>query len=236
MAIQPDSPPADAIGGVSAVNARRIGFLGDDHNDRADGLDLPTEVLAAFAGVDLIVHLGHMGVRERSGRGVLGVLERVAPVLAVRDYSTDQEGRAFVNEAEGTRVVGLTRVIEAGGVRIGAVHNPERPPGPAIVAPPGGLPELAGVDLASVLPAKFGSQVDVVAYAGTHRPVAIAAGGILFVCPGSPTYPKGPGRAAGQRSLGTVGILDVADGIAAFEVIDLVHLAAPAAASAEVTA
>lgn len=188
---------------------------------KGDGSDLPAEVLPAFEGADLIIHLGHMGVREELARGVLDRLEQVAPTLAVRDFSTNQDGNQFVTPADGSRVAGLTRVIEAGGLRVGAVHNPAQPPGPAIPSPPGGIAEPAGLDLAGVLTEKFGGPVDVVAYGGTHRAVAISAQGILFVNPGSPTYPRGPGRVAGQRGLGTVGILDINDRVASFEVIEL---------------
>lgn len=211
----------EAIGGVTRVTARRIGLLADDHNSADDGSDLPDEVIKAFDGVELIVHLGHMGVRQLLARGVLDRLESVAPTLAVRDYSTDQDGNQFVTPSEGSRVAGVTRVIEAGGLRIGVVHNPAQPPGPAIPAPPGGIAEPGGLALADVLAEKFGGPVDVVAYGGTHRPVAIRAQGVLFVNPGSPTYPKGPGRIAGQRGLGTVGLLEVNDGVASFELIEL---------------
>lgn len=141
-------------------------------------------------------------------------------MLAVRDYSVSN-GNTFITPADGDRVVGLTRVVDAKGLRIGAVHNLSRPPGPAIVTPPGGLPELGGVAVAEVLAEKFGGPVDVVAFAGSHRAAAVIAQDVLFLNPGSPTYPKGPGRVAGERALGTVGILDVADGVAAFEVIEL---------------
>jgi hypothetical protein len=220
--------PEDAIGGVTTVGARRIGFLSDDHNVEQDGSDLPAEVFEAFAGVDLIVHLGHMGVRDQLARGVLDRLAGHAPILAVRDVSTDLQGQPYVTPAEGDRVRGLTRIIEAGGLRIGAVHNLERPPGPPIPAPAGGIPAFAGLDVRAVLESKFGGPVDVVAYAGTHRPVAVNAGGVLFVNPGSPTWPKGPGRVAAERSLGTVGILEVGAGVASFEIVDLGHLAAAA--------
>jgi predicted phosphodiesterase len=209
-------PDEEQRAGVTSVPARRIGLISDDHNARDDGGDLPDEVLAAFEGVDLIVHLGHMGVR-----GVLDRLQSVAPVLAVRDYSRDSDGNTFVTPAEGERVAGLTRVVDAKGLRVGAVHNPARPPGPEIATPPGGLPELGGVPVAEVLAEKFGGPVDVVAFASSHRAAAVIAQGVLFVNPGSPTYPKGPGRVAGKRALGTVGILDVADGVAAFEVVEL---------------
>jgi predicted phosphodiesterase len=214
-------PEAELRAAVTSVSARRIGVVGDDHNAQDDGADLPAEVLTALDGVDLILHLGHMGFREILGRGVLDRLAAVAPVLAVRDYSTDSDGNAFVTPAEGDRVAGLARVVEAGGVRIGAVHNLGKAPGPEIVTPPGGLPELADVPVADAVAEKFGGPVDVVAYAGSHRAAVVLAGGVLFVNPGSPAYPKGPGRVAGQRALGTVGVLDVADGVAGFELLEL---------------
>lgn len=227
-------PEAEAIAGVTSVSARRIGLIGDDHSSDEAGSDLPAEVLAAFADVDLIIHLGHMGVREILGRGVLDRLAAVAPVLAVRDYSTDNDGNPYITPADGERVAGLTRVVQAGDVRIGAVHNPGRPPGPEIVTPPGGLPDLTGMAVADVLTEKFGGPVDVVAYAGSHRAAAVTAGGVLFVNPGSPTYPKGPGRAPGVKTLGTVGILQIDGGATAFEVIELSTMTAahaPAAVS-----
>lgn len=214
-------PEAEVRAAVTAVTARRIGVIGDDHNERDDGADLPVEVFRAFQGVDLILHLGHMGSYGVLGRGVLDRLAAVAPVLAVRDYSTDADRNTYVTPAAGERVAGLARVIEAGGLRIGAVHNLARPPGPEIATPPGGLPDLAGVPVAAVLAEKFGGPVDVVAYAGSHRAAAVLAGGVLLVNPGSPTYPKGPGRIAGRRALGTVGILNVADNVAAFEILEL---------------
>jgi putative phosphoesterase len=214
---------ADLIGGATKVDARRIGFLSDDHNAHEDGSDLPTEVFAAFEGVDLIVHLGHMGMRDMYARGTLDRLATLAPVLAVRDQSTAQDGSKIVTPADGERVKGLTRVIDVGALRIGAVHNLAIPPGPEIAAPPGGLPGLHAVPVGEVVRAKFGEPVEVVAYASTHRAAAVLADGILFVNPGSPTYPKGPGYVAGQRQLGTVGILDVSSGVPAFEIVDLSH-------------
>src|SRR6267378_4620862 len=109
--------PDEAIAPVTRVKATRVGFLSDDHNARDDGGDLPAEVLEAFrsAGCDLIVHLGHMGVRDDTlGRGVLDRLATVAPVLAVRDYSGKKAGGSYITPAEGERVAGLARVIEAG--------------------------------------------------------------------------------------------------------------------------
>ena len=57
---------------------------------------------------------------------------------------------------------------------------------------------------------------------------------VLFVNPGSPTFPKGrAARVAGQRALGTVGVLDVSSGTAVFEVIHLAEIAAAAQRAAD---
>jgi putative phosphoesterase len=223
MAMEQTLTADEAIGPVTPVTARRIGLIGDDHNGQDDGSDLPPEVLEAFAGVDLILHLGHMGVRELLARGVLDRLGSVAPVLAVRDYSTNSEGQQFVTPADADRVAGLTRVVEANGLRVGAVHSLVQPPGPSIPAAPGGIPELDEVDVHESLKQKFGGPVDIVAFASTHRPVAAVKDGVLFVNPGSPTYPKGPGRVPGETP-GTVGILELAGGAATFEVVELAGL------------
>jgi uncharacterized protein len=230
MTERTDSATDAKIAGVTAVQARRIGLIGDNHSSEDDGCDLPDQVLDAFQDVDLIVHLGHTGIRERLARGVLDRLEKVAPVLAVRDYSSDKEGNLFLSPPEGERVAGVTRIVESGGFRVGVVHNLGKGPGPAISCPPGGVPELDVDDLGDVLMKKFGGPVDVVAFAGTHRAVATVAGGVLFVNPGSPTYPKGPWRVVGPRTLGTVGILDIHNGVAAYETIDLHNLKATASA------
>jgi predicted phosphodiesterase len=224
-------PTADLVAEPVTVSARRIGLLGDNHSSQDDGSDLPDEVFDALGDVDLIVHLGHTGVREQLSRGVLDRLEKVAPVLAVRDHSADKDGNIFITPPEGERVSGVTRVIDVDGFRIGAIHNLGREPGPEIAAPPGGIPEIDATGLGDVLTEKFGGPVDVVAFAGTHRAVTVKAGDVLFVNPGSPTYPKGPGRVAGKWALGTVGILDVHNGVAAYEVIELALLANEQSAS-----
>jgi putative phosphoesterase len=228
MTVQQGSGTEPHIAGAVTVAARRIGLIADNHSAQDDGSDLPDEVFRAFDDVDLIVHLGHTGVRERLARGVLDRLEKVAPVLAVRDFSSDKDGNIFLSPSEGDRVTGVTRVVETEGFRIGAIHNLAKEPGPAITAPPGGVPELDTEALNAVLPKKFGGPVDIVAFAGTHRAVVVTADGVLFVNPGSPTYPKGPGRDPGGDRLGTVGILEVHDGVAAYEVIELECLAAEA--------
>jgi len=211
----------DMVGGAVTVSARRIGLIADIHCEAADGSDLPDAVFAALHDVDLVIDLGHTGTPDDPCRGVLDRLEKLAPVLAVRDFYVGPDGRPFATPPEPGRVDGLVRIVEVNGVRIGAVHNLERDPGPSIPTPPGGLPELAGLAVRDAVTAKFGGPVDIVAYGGTHRPAALVADGVLFVNPGSPTYPKGPGRPAGQRALGTVGVLTVDPGAVSFETVDL---------------
>ena len=214
-------PEEELLAAAVELDVRRIGLLGDDHNAQEDGGDLPGQVLSALEGVDLILHLGHLGFRDVLARGVLDRLAEVAPVRSIRDVSTGAEGERFVTPAEGDRVAGLARVLDVGHARIGMIHNPGTPPGPPIDTPPGGLPQLDGLDVGEVVTAKFGREVDVVAFGSSHRACAVSAGGVLFVNPGSPTYPKGPGRSEGVRTLGTVGVLDMSPGSASFEILEL---------------
>ena len=212
----------DGFGGVSAIDAQRVGLISDDHYEDASGRDLPDTVLRAFDGVDLILHLGHLMDGGGPGDGVLDRLESVAPVLGVQYFTRNESDEMVLTPPDGSRVAGLTRVVEAGGVRIGAVHNLGSGPGPQITVPPGGsIPPLDDTDLAAAVTAKFGGPVDVVAFGGTHRPVALCAHGMLFVNPGSPTYPRGPGWQAREPAPGTVGILQLRDGVAAFELVEL---------------
>ncbi|HEX3366073.1 metallophosphoesterase family protein [Phenylobacterium sp.] len=205
---------------VMSVSARRIGLIADDHNGREDASDLPDSVFAALSDVDLILHLGHMGVKEVSGRGAVDRLAQLAPVLGVRDYLRGSDGEQHLTPADGHRIAGLTRVVDIDGVRIGLVHNLEIAPGPAILSPTGGITYPEGRDLDWVLTEKFGGPVDVVAFGGSHRAVTMNVGGRLFVNPGSPTYPKGPGRSSGRGS-GTVGVLELANGTVSFELLEL---------------
>ena len=222
MPINDTTGELDGFGGVTAVDAQRVGLISDDHYEDASGRHLPDTVLRAFDGVDLILHLGHMVDGGGPGDGVLDRLESVAPVLGVQYFTKNERDEMVLTPLDGSRVAGLTRVVEAGGMRIGAVHNLGSGPGPQITVPPGGsIPPLDDTDLAAAVTAKFGGPVDVVAFGGTHRPVALCAHGMLFVNPGSPTFPRGPGWQARVPAPGTVGILQLHDGVAAFELVEL---------------
>lgn len=222
-----------AIAPVTNLAARRIGLCSDEHCTAPDASDLPPEVLKAFDGCDLVIQLGH------GANGVLQLgtlLDRLestgARALSVLDFSMNAEKQQVVKPSTDERVAGLTRVIDTGVFRIGATHNLQRAPGPEIPLPAGGLPDLSGIDARKAVEEKFGQMVDVVVYASSHRPAAVVKDGILFVNPGSPTYPKGPGRVAGKRGLGTVGILDLSLGAPTFEVIELSVLASAGADAA----
>lgn len=173
----------------------RIGLISDTHS-AGSGWDLPAVVLEALAGSELILHCGDLECI-----GVLNCLEQVAPVLAVRGYEDPRE--------PGGRLADRTRIVTAGGVRIGMVHDIQWPP-PAIATTPDGT-GLAYPDsgLAELLGRKFGGPVDVVVFGDTHEELAEWREGILLMNPGSPTY---PGRRHRPGSLGTVGLLEVDGG------------------------
>ena len=86
-----------------AAGVHTLGVISDTH-----GLVRP-EALKALAGVERIVHAGDIGTPE-----VLEVLERVAPVTAVRG-----------NNDRGAWATGIpeTEVLEVGGVSLYLLHD-----------------------------------------------------------------------------------------------------------------
>ena len=181
----------------------RIGLISDTHC-AGSGWDLPSQVLKAFQGVDLILHCGDLECL-----GALDCLETVAPVLAVRGYEDPIEA--------GDRLASPIRVVAAAGINIGMIHDIQWP-GPKISTTSDGsglvLPEARGKEL---LCRKFGQPVDVVLFGDTHHQMVCDLDGTLLVNPGSPTYP------ARRRSglLGTVGFLDIQDGTVTASLVDL---------------
>lgn len=184
----------------------KIGVISDTHS-AGSGRDLPQPVLDVFGGVDLILHCGDLECL-----GVLDYLETVAPVLAVRGYEDPMEA--------GERLAHATRVVEAEGVSIGMVHDIQWPT-PGIVTSPDGttlhFPELPTRDFLSK---KFGQPVDVVLFGDTHEELICHYQGVLFVNPGSPTY---PGRQHQPGSLGTIALLEIESGAAQVRLVDLAH-------------
>ena len=182
----------------------KIGLISDTHS-AGSGWDLPAPVLDALAGCDLLLHCGDLECL-----GVLDCLEQVAPVMAVRGYEDPRE--------PGERLADTTRIVEVGGVRIGMVHDIQWPP-PVIATTPDGsglvFPEAG---LAALLTRKFGGEVDAVAFGDTHEELTEWREGVLFINPGSPTY---PGRRHQPGSLGTIGILEVRNGAMEPRIVNL---------------
>ena len=172
----------------------KIGLISDTHS-AGSGRDLPRAVFDALADCELVLHCGDLECI-----GVLDYLEEIAPVLAVRGYEDPIEA--------GERLANVSRIVEVAGIRIGMVHDIQWPP-PSIATTPDGTglvwPE-SGLDV--LLQKKFGGQVNVVVFGDTHEEMVEWREGVLFVNPGSPTY---PGRRHRAGTLGTVAVVDIND-------------------------
>ncbi|MGB2694877.1 MAG: metallophosphoesterase family protein [Dehalococcoidia bacterium] len=197
---------------VEKVRARRIALISDTHFMKPDGSDVPRALLKALDGVDLILHLGHI-----SSAASMDLLASVAPVLAVQTPLDDQQlGDALDAEQASGRTNGYTRVIEAGGVRIGALHNIASV-SPKVVVVDNQRLKFPKASMSEVLRARFGQAVDVVAFANTHVEIVAQREGVLFVNPGSPNLPGG----AREGGPGTIAVLDVRGGTMHVEVIEV---------------
>ena len=182
----------------------KIGLISDTHS-AGSGRDLPDRVLQALSGVDLILHCGDLECI-----GVLDYLETVAPVLAVRGYEDPME--------LGDRLAYTTRVVQAGGVAIGMIHDIQWP-GPRVATTGDGaglvLPEGKA---AETLARKFGQPIDVVLFGDTHEELVCHWDGVLMVNPGSPTY---PGSRHPRGALGTIALLEIDGEEATARIINL---------------
>ena len=169
-----------------------VGLISDTHS-AGSGRDLPDAVFRALSGVDLILHCGDLECI-----GVLDYLETLAPVLAVRGYEDPTE--------PGDRLANTTRVVPVEDINIGMVHDIQWPT-PRIATSPDGtglvFPQGNASDLVK---RKFGQSVDVVVFGDTHEELICWYDGILFLNPGSPTY---PGRKHKPGTPGTVARMKV---------------------------
>ena len=170
----------------------RIGLVSDTHV-QDDLIGMPPEIAATFLRhrVELILHLGDVNSPR-----VLDVLEAVAPVAAVRDFTEPITGDP--------RLATTTRVVEAGGKRIALVHDIGWP-GPRIVADRT-IQFPADQTMPEMLERKFGQIVDIVAFGHTHEELVAVHEGVWFVNPGSPTR---PGTRHRRGELGTVAIMEL---------------------------
>ena len=182
----------------------KIGVISDTHS-AGSGRDLPEAVLDGLRGADLILHCGDLECL-----GVLDYLESVAPVLAVRGYEDPTEA--------GERVAFTTRVVSVEGVNIGMMHDIQWPSTGITTSGDGTMLTFPQGSVAARLEKRFRERVDVLLFGDTHEELICHYGGVLFLNPGSPTY---PGRRHSQGSPGTLGMLEIDDGAVYPRIIQL---------------
>ena len=182
----------------------RVGVISDTHNPSV-GTEPPPEVVAAFQGVDVIIHAGDIYVPS-----CLDWLEEIAPVYAV-------ELGAHAQFKEDARVVDKKRVLQLEGHTIGLTHD---------LLVPGMAQEITqhtplakhfppDADLSKALQTVFEAAVGVVIFGHTHYAVVEEYQGILMVNPGSPSLPKQ------LRRLGQVAILELGPDHKSAEIVNL---------------
>lgn len=171
----------------------RIGLLADTHIPQVRKA-LPQEVIEVFRGVDLILHAGDIYATS-----VLDELEHIAPVLAAR--GDDDQG----NTLQDSRVR-EKHIIEVEEQTLWLIHSR-----PDYGLHPYGQP----LWWQSLLSPVQNNKPDIVVFGHEHRTVVEHVDGILFINPGSPTFP------GYRRELGTVSILDIKPGKADIDIQQL---------------
>jgi len=152
----------------------RVGLLSDTHIPIAEPV-LPSAITEAFRGVDLILHAGDIYTLT-----VLDELQRIAPVLAAMG---DDD---YVNMLADDRMK-QEHILKLHGLRLQLIH--ERPY--SYISVSGQSRHSAGQDIYDA--------PDIVVFGHEHRAVVQRDGDILFINPGSPTFPdycRGPGTVA----------------------------------------
>ncbi len=189
----------------------RIGLISDTRAARPD--QVPEQVARALDGVDLILHAG--GIDTRS---VLNWLEQIAPVKAAGRSAPDRsEGPAStVSEGGGDDRVADQHVLDLEGHSIGLVHELSVTSLPDEVRP-GYIARRRRPDLSlrTVAEDFFGTPIDIVVFGRTLYAMIEEHDGVLFVNPGSTSFP------ANLRKLGTVAILDLQPGKRDVDLIEL---------------
>ena len=161
-----------------------IAVISDTHLPRG-ARRLPEACVERIAAADLLLHAGDFSTLD-----VLRELEAIGPPLVAVHGNVDS--------AELRRLLPVERIVEAGGARIGMLHDA----GPRT----GRLERMRR---------RFGEQADVLVFGHSHLPLHEEAhDGFQIFNPGSPTER----RRAPTR---TMGLIDVRRGLARCE---LVHL------------
>ncbi|MGE0542571.1 MAG: metallophosphoesterase [Dehalococcoidia bacterium] len=184
----------------------KIGVISDTHIPAA-GPEPPAEVVTAFAGVDLILHAGHVYVPS-----CIAWLERIAPVQSTESW-VEGSGESLTRN-------GRVQVMELEGHTVGMAHE--------LILTSLGDDVLPGTiekyfpgdeSLAAALEQIFGRPVDIVVFGYTHEAMVETHDGVLLVNPGSPSLVRQ------QVRLGTVAILEVTPERKEARIIDLAGLA-----------
>ena len=137
----------------------RIGLLSDTHISEVTQA-LPPQLIAAFRGVDLILHAGDIFIPE-----VLDKLECIAPVLAA---SGDDDYGAVLRDKR----VKSTHILEFEGKTLWLIHDSPQ------------YYQLKSRQTSNII--KQSDAPDIIVFGHTHYSILEHHNGILFVNPGSP--------------------------------------------------
>lgn len=156
----------------------RIGLIADTHMP-GSLKDLWPQAMAAFEGVDCILHAGDLHTLD-----IVDTLNRIAPVYVAKGNGDLDLVDPRLRD---------TWQLDLGGLAIGMIHqhpSPERR-GPAQ------LREYGARHFDGAAPR-------VVVYGHTHLECTHLIDGVLYVNPGSPTLPRNQ-----SLRLGTLGLLEI---------------------------
>ena len=162
---------------VSTKDSFLIGLISDTHIYKGNALE--GNITEFFREADLILHAGDI-----YDFSVLNELERMAPVLAARG---DDDSVDIVDDR-----VKESYFLNIGGLNIWLQHR----------MPLGMIPLLYSGDeagIADLVRKRCPGIPDIVVFGDTHRAFVKYLAGILFINPGSPTFPgydKKPGTVA----------------------------------------
>jgi uncharacterized protein len=159
----------------------RIAITSDTHLPSGQRA-LPARLVQECRAADLIIHAG-----DFTDAAVLAQLELAGPVTAVYGNCDDDTL---------TRTLPARRIVEAGGVRIGVVHDS------------GGSPRR-GERLARQFP-----DCGIVVFGHSHQPLIERHGALLLINPGSPTDRR-------RAPVCTMAVVRITDATVNAELIDL---------------